>query len=702
MKTAHVLDFETASGANLKVAGPWAYAEHPTTEVLCLSFEYSDDRGPIKTWSPLGKYRDKDISPMLWELANDPDVIFVSHGDFERAMWTTIMVPEYGFPEIPIERWQDTMAVCAMKQLPLKLELALDVLGGPEKDIEGSRFTVALSKPNRKTGMLDRSPESIDRASRYCETDVAIERWLLNRVGRLQPCERPVWELDQKINRRGVRLDISYINACMRVVAGATKPLVEEFREITGGLQPTQRDRIMDWLEVQAPGMVPDLKKPTIEALIGKGIEDDDDDEPVSDGATDLPVGGSELARSGTLPLSVRRALQIRQTVGSASVKKLPRMLACISGDGAARGLLQYHRAGPGRWAGRLLQPQNFPRPSLKDEHDKLLDPDVLVAALMTGDYEWVEMMLGHDAIACVVSGLRHTLIARPGKVFMSGDYSQIEARIVLALAGQYDKCDLFARIGSAIYIDMACDIFKLPKPDFTDKKAVKEWKENHPLEYTIGKNTILGAGFGMGAGTFFNRYCPTQSLEFAAKAVRAYRKDFAPKVPYLWYGLEKAAVDTVWSGNPHSYAGCEYRLEDGFLTCRLPSGRKIYYWRPTKIKAIAPWTDDEGRPVYKPNFTYEALKMGHWQTCYIHGGLLAENVVQALARDQLVHAMFLLEDNNYPTVLTVHDEDVVEVDEWAVDEKGFYQIMSERPAWAHEIKVPIAVEGWVGERYRK
>lgn len=699
--TEQVTDFETASAVELKKVGAWAYAEHPTTEVLCLSFEAD---GRIVTWHPIARPWKGPHTSDLMRLIEDHDVIFVSHGDFERAIWHCIMVPLYGFPPLPPERWTDTMAVCAMKQLPLKLEEALVVLHSPfEKDAEGSKLTISLSKVNKKSGMLDRSPATLRRVYQYCESDVAGERWLLNRVGGFQPGEREVWLLDQKINQRGVGIDLDYVRACQKVVDGAMVPLDKEFSELTGGLRITQRDRIMEWLRARTDA-VPDLKKATIEGLIGKGVDVDDEDEDESDEGDDGSTGGDISGfRPGAMGLhpQVKRVLGIRQLAGSASIKKLGAMLACTSSDGRARGLLQYHRAGPGRWAGRLLQPQNFPRPSLKDEDGDPVSQDAIVAALMTGDWTLVEAVVG-PAIQAVVSGLRHAIRAGRGNALMSGDYAQIEARIVLALAGQYDKVDVFEKYGSAIYADMACDIFGLPKPDFSNKKALKDWKETHLFEYTIGKNTVLGAGFGMGGKTFFERYCPMQSLEFGIRVVKTYRKDFAPKVPKLWYGTQAAAVDTVWSGTPHSYAGTEYSLEDGWLVARIPSGRKLYYWNPKKVKVLAPWTDDEGQPVYKASFTYEAKKMGVWRTIYIHGGLLVENIVQALARDILVHAMLKLEANGYPTVLTVHDEDVVEVPEFLVDEKGFAEVLSERPEWAVEMKVPIAVETWVGERYRK
>ncbi|MGD9881218.1 MAG: hypothetical protein AB7U95_13910, partial [Reyranella sp.] len=426
--TSHVMDFETASAADLKVVGAWAYAEHPTTEVLCLSFEPLNPSmtGAALTWypppaldAPMEDWnRWREVNGELHALLKDESAMFVSHGDFERAIWHHIMVPVFGFPPIPNKRWNDTMAIAAQKQLPLELDMLGRALGlRHEKDKEGRALTISLSKPNKKTGMLDRRPETLARVYQYCESDIGEEREALDRLGWLQPGERRVWLLDQKINQRGIKIDRRYVLACQKIVDEATVPLAKEFEEITGGLAFTQRDRIMGWLEKEGVHL-PDLTKATIAGVLG-GTVDDSDDVAEDDGSETWEI---------TLPEHVKRALQIRQLVGSAAIKKLDRMAVCTNSDGRARGLLQYHGAGPGRWAGRILQPQNFPRPT---DAVRGKSVDLIVGTLMTGDWEYTEMILG-PAVEAVAGGLRHALIAEKGHTFVSGDFSTIEARIVL------------------------------------------------------------------------------------------------------------------------------------------------------------------------------------------------------------------------------------------------------------------------------
>lgn len=659
-------DFETASATDLKKAGAWRYAECPTTEVLVFGYTIMGEAK--KFWHP------GDDPSELKLLASDESITFIAHNaGFEKAIWRKIMVPVYGFPDIPNSRWHDAMAVCAMKGVPQDLDRATLVLRLPHtKDRAGSSFTKGLSKPNKKTGMLDRSPEARRRVDEYNGQDLDAECGVHARVGWLPPGERSVWLLDQKINERGVRLDLDYISACREVVDKASVPLQKEFKELTG-LDVTQAVKLKQWVLDQGV-QVPDMKKETLDALLGN-----QDDEDVPDG--DM---GSELEDDGTLPVelpeTVRRALSIRQLIGSASIKKLSRMEGCVLDDGRAYGLLQYHGAGPGRWAGRLLQPQNFPRGTLKGT-----PVEDVVAAMMSRDPDFVEFALGKPPVECVVSGLRHSIIANPNRILCAGDFSTIELRVVLALAGQTDKVDLIAS-GQDPYCDMATLIF-----GYLVVKAML-------AERQTGKNAVLGLGFGMGALKFLFKYGNGMILERCKEIVNIYRETWAPAVPKLWRGLEAAAVRAVWDKTPQEAYGVEYRLEDLWLTARLPSGRKLWYFNPQPVRRAMPWDETDIRR----SWTYQAMKMGQWKTIDAYGGHLTENVVQALARDIMVAAMFKAENNGFPVVLTVHDELITEPERGIADAKALEQIMADCPAWARALGIPVKAEAWTGERYRK
>lgn len=974
------LDFETCSSTELKTAGAWAYAECPSTEVLCVVFHMDGWAEPCR-WLP------GDDTRQLTMLAGEPTNIFVAHNaGFEQAIWHHIMVPTFDFPPIPVERWEDTMAMAAWKSLPLKLEKAAGVLHLPlQKDMDGSRLTIGMSRINRKTQMYpERPPEKLTRIADYCAQDVAVESQLRHRLGLLKdqsPHERGIWLLDQKINQRGVRIDLEFVRAAQQVVDRATVPLLAEFRDLTSGINPGQRDKVIAWANGQGVELE-NLQKGYLETLLGESEDTDDAgyESLAGDGEAD------HLQMPGALPATVRRVLEIRQMLGSASIKKLARMRSCVGADGRARGLLQYHAAHPGRWcltgdhevltpdgwvqldewngghiacwnqherisfqpakslsfeyagellhhrsqridqiatpehkmpswcvrtgvfetrlvadkgrwllpfhgmrecgaaldadllrvlvmvqadgyytpeghlrlkfkklrkiercktllrragiffkmeferggpvvfvirrrhtplflrmfknktfgswvwdcdpqvffdelelwdgsrcgphsiqytttnganadvvqtfahlsgraasrvlktrdgwndchvvniwltpgrhevrsaatpvpfvgrvycaetptgfflvrrnskiwvtgnSGRLLQPQNFPRGTLK------VSPDQAVDAIMSGDPEYVEMVLGAPAIECIASSLRHALVADPGKVFCVGDFAGIEARIVLALAGQADRVRELVEKGSGVYLSLAERIYgKAPGEWSATEELVEHYKHALKPEYTAGKGGVLGCGFQCGPANFNIKFLGGADLELAETVVRTYRKDWAPKVPPLWYALERAAVRAVRDGVPVEAYGVTYKREDDWLTASLPSGwQKIWYPLPRLFR------DEQ---FDKDAWRYTAFKGGKMSQVKAYGGLLTENTVQGLARGLLAASMMRLERANYPIVLTVHDEAVCEVDEDKADLHEFEQLMAEPTPWADRIGIPIAVEAWIGERYRK
>lgn len=667
-----IADFETASAADLKQVGAHRYSEDATTEILCLYYTFE---GAIIAWLP------EWSTDKLATLAADPKYIWIAHNaGFEKAIWRNIMVKLYGLPDIPNHRWRDTMATCAMKTLPLDLDRAVLNLRLPQhKDKEGSAFTKKLSKPNRK-GYYDRSAESLGRVYRYCEQDIRAEVALWERLGGLPPGEHNVWLLDQRINERGLLLDMPFVQKAQEVVDRYSPVLVEEFMQITGGLRPSQAEKFKAWIHDQGV-WIDSLAKEVVAALLGE--EDEDEDTDVVD------LDGFDL------PDNVYRALQIRSLVGSASIKKLRRMQACVCEDGRARGLLQYHGAGPGRWSGRLLQPQNFPRGTIKGVDGNKFGPAFVVSIIMSGDPDTVALSLG-PPVESVMSALRHAIVSAPDRTLVSGDFAGIEARIVLALAGQHDKTALMAS-GADVYIDMACEIDpSLPRP--TMKEEIKAFKEMYAEMRQNGKNSVLGLGFQMGWRKFKMKYGTHMSEEMCQRIVEIYRKTWAPKVPQTWDDISEAALGTVKTGQAHEARGVLYQIEDRWLTARLPSGRKLWYFNPQITRRAMPWDENDIRLA----FTYQQMKTGQWKTIDAFGGLLTENVVQALARDLMVEAMFKLEKNGFPIVLTVHDEIVCEPLVRDADEKAFQEIMQDIPEWAKQIQVPVAVETWSGARYKK
>jgi DNA polymerase bacteriophage-type len=643
---------------------------------------------PVYTWLP-----QHGTDSELWDLAHDPEVVFVAHSaSFEKAIWRNIMVPMYGFPNIPNEQWADTQAVCAMRALPLGLDDTVRVLRlSGTKDTVASKDTIALSKPDKR-GFYTKLRAPKNFVYSYCAGDVRAEVGLHQRLGLLPKIEQEVWQLDQTVNERGVRIDLDFVRQAQKVVDGASKPLLAEFAEITEGLKPSQVAKFGEWCADKGLKL-PDMKKETLARLLGSGEEIDDVDVDVDiNNISEWDNAWSDWGGVGDsfVPPLVRKALEIKQLTSSASIKKLGSMLQCTCADGRARGLLQYHGAHTGLWSGRLLQPQNFPRGTTRLD-DEAPDPMLVVNAIMSGDHEYVGSLLG-PPISVVGSSLRHAIIADDGLDLVAGDFSGIQARIVLALAGQHDKTALMAS-GADVYLSMAEAIHKVPEGTFNEKQHVEERQG--------GKNTILGAGFQMGWKRFKQKYCRDQTDQFAQDSINAYRQDWAPEVPKLWKGLEYAACETVWTKRPHEAYGVEYRLEDEWLVARLPNGDRLWYFAPTPCKKLMPWSTEE-EPDVRSAWHWMVMKTGHWSQVDAFGGILTQHVVSRLARGLLVKSMLECERNDIPIILNVHDENVGEPSasrDWTAIMK---QIMEDRPRWAIEMQVPVAAKIWQGGRYKK
>ena len=591
--------------------------------------------------------------------------MFACFGGFEAAVWSLIMVERHGFPPIATRRWLDLRATCCCLALPRSLDKALTALGLPiEKDKAGQRLVRSLSKTNPKTGAYpELTPEIVARVIEYNRTDIiALEAMHRQGLSSLPGPEQAVWELDQRINARGIAIDIDFVHAAKRIADQATGEILEEFAGLTDGLTPHQIQKTRDWLKGRKWAL-PNLDVSTI--------------------ADTLELPG--------LPVDVRRVLEIRQIAAPTSLKKLDAMLACAGADGRARGQLQYHGASTGRWSGQIIQPQNLPRPTLAED----VDPEELAAAVKTGDPDALRRW--GQPVEVLVSALRHALVAADGAMFGSGDFSAIECCVLLALAGQCDKCELIAQ-GADVYRDMAATIYGLDRAAFM---AIPEddLSPEQTEQRRIGKSGVLSSGFGIGAERFGQRFCRhvEGGKELAARIVGVYRHQWAPAVPRLWADLEQSARRAMLQPGKLITARCgvNYQLtaRAGLpcLVCTLLSGKQLHYFN-ARIDGL----DKRGRP----RMVCNGFKDNHWCEIEPYGGLLTENVVSALSRELLVHAMFALEAEGYPIVLTVHDEIVVEHPD--ITKETMQRIMSARPAWAEALGVPVKAKAWCGRRYRK
>jgi DNA polymerase len=671
-------DIETRSTVDLRKTGVYVYAQDPSTDVILGCWAIDD--GPVHTWLA-GQGIPAELHDALRCAAGGEVDVVAHNAAFERILHRHVLAPRYGFPELPMDAWDCTMARGRAMGLPGSLDGALGAMGAPfTKDRQGHSLMLRMCKPRRiendGTVVWWEDADRIERLAAYCAVDVQGERWLDKRVLPLSPEERRVWLADQRLNDRGVPIDVNFCRAAIEVSNQTRDLLDKEMRAVTGGAVPKASNvaRLRDWL----------ISK---NVMIQPPVEDDelDDEEDDEDGpkVPELRRNDVErLLRDALDGSPVKRALEIRLEAGKSSVKKIDAMLRRVQPDGRVRGMLTYWGAGPGRWsaAGSGIQLQNLPRDGVKnwDRARRLLDDGPETVDLLEG-----------PPLDVLSRMLRGAILAPEGDDLIFADLASVEARGVAWLAGQDDLVDAFAS-GAKIYEEMGALIFDM------DVSAVL--KES--FERWVGKGVILGSGYQMGAPKFVatcaksGRVVP---LALGERAISSYRTRF-PRIPALWYGMQDAAIAAVRNPDsvqvvPEAMGRVSFAMFKKWLQMTLPSGRKISYRNPS-----IQWDERFGRHA----LTYMGTdsKTKQWGVQRTYGGRLTENAVQGMCRDLIAHRLVDLEDAGYAPILLVHDETITEQPAGHGSRDRMIEIMTRLPAWAEGF--PLAAEGHRARRYRK
>lgn len=650
----YTLDFETYSEADITKVGAARYAQDPSTVILNLAYGYGDE--PPKIWDP-----EMEEFPQELFRHNGKVGVFEAHNAFfERCICRYVLFKKMRIPfNPPIPQWKCTMAQSYYNGGPGKLEKATVEMKAPEhKDPAGKKLITYLCKPYKGTRRRDIERE--EKLQLYAIQDAVAERAFSQYLPAMSDREQQVWQLDQRINDRGLQIDIETVEAAIFLRKEYYRREHARLQEITGG-QVKDHDKLADmgrWIGKQGMPQPDSLDKDAVDLLL----------------------------MDGGIPEGVREVLKIRQELSRSSTKKYDAMLRCAGEDGRARGLIQYFGASTGRFAGRLIQPHNFPRGEYEG------DPEDLIEIIRMRDLDLLIAIYG-DPMQALVNGLRYCLTAAPGKKLIWGDYSAIEACVVMFLAGQWDAVKVLMNNPSQLYLDLATHIF-----------GHKVTKEEQPQERAVGKASILGCGFQMGGPRFLDtlqtRVGPDFTLDFAQNVVNTYRSKYS-RVKDLWYGVQEAALEAVVSGEGTRYRDLEFKTwkhpQSGqkWLFIKLPSGRRLAYLSPT-IRMEDKW--DTG--TFEPCLYVRKWKEGRMQWVSLYGGFITENVTQATARDIMVCGMFEMERRGYPLVLNVHDEPVAEVDEDFGSIAEVEEAICVVDDWAKDY--PIHAEGAEGVRYRK
>lgn len=648
------LDDETRSAAELKKVGLSNYAVHPTTGLWCSAFAFDDD--PVDLWTAEGNTDDAAVRAAK-EHIRKGGLVYAHNAAFELKIGRHV-APRYGWPELKLEQMRCTMAMAYVMALPGSLEHCAAALGiDQQKDMRGSRVMMQLARPRSLAD--DGSPiwwddrAKLDTLYAYCKQDVEVERACHKRMLELTPEELELWRLYQRMNERGIPVDLASIDRAIELVTSEKKRLDEAMREVTGNIVAgcTDVKQLTGWLRyrgVTIPGVA---KADVIDALSHDGLPDD-----------------------------CRRALELRQEAAKTSTAKLTAMRDGASDDGRARDCTQHYGAHTGRGAGRRIQPLNFPRPSLLHTEDDVEDA---IAHLHRPQY--LEMLYG-SPMTVLADCLRGMIKAPDDKEFICCDFSNIEGRVLAWLAGEEWKLQAFrdfdAGTGPDLYLLSYARAFGC---------TIEEAKPQRQ----VGKVMELALGYEGGVGAFqtMARGYGVKVSDMRADELKELWRSAHPMTRKLWKGLQAAAIRAIKTGEIHEYRGLKFRVKGSFLFCRLHSGRVLSYPYPRLGKDR--WDRD--------NWSYMRVNglSRKWERHETYGGDQANHVTQATARDIQTHGMLALEAAGYELDLEIYDEDLAEVSlssGKSVDEMS--TLLSNAPRWATGL--PVAATGWQGQRYRK
>lgn len=666
-------DFESRSECDLRATGAWKYALDPTTEILCLGIAPQGGRVRVFTGEELKRGLPAEFMP------GPGDIIGSHNAMFEFAIYHCILHKRYRWPKRSDPRlWSCSLARAAMVGLPLDLDSLGRVLQiKTPKDLDGRRIMMQLCKPCGYDGLgeaiWDNTPEKLARLFAYCATDVQAEMEIDALLPPMPESERKIWELDLIANARGVQVDLDVCRKASALAGSLTSDLNSRLRELTAGRvdKATQTASLKVWIQSQGVTIpTKEEKDGTIKETIDKAA-----------------ILG--LLNDAATPQLVKDVVSIRQQVGKSSTAKYTKAAETAGPDGRVRGVLQYHAAHTGRFGGRLIQPQNYPK-----GFGTAAEQEGCISLL--GDADMFSLTYGTGSMAALSDALRGTIIAAPGKVLVSADYNAIEARVEMWLADEQATLAAYRR-GDSPYVDLARAIYA--------NEAIT--KKTHPREYDLGKRAFLGFGYGMGDAKF-KTTCKVQANiditdEFAERAKDVYREKYAAVVR-MWYATENAALSAV--RNPGvNYNACGGKVLFGmsvdrrFLKVRLPSGRFLWYWKPSVERVRTKWGEDKD----ELHFGGEDPKTHQFGRLKTYGGALVENITQAVARDIMAGGMLRCEAGGFPILLTVHDELLAEIQEITMRDStlgDFIKLMCAVEPWA--AGCPINAEGWIGRRYRK
>lgn len=728
--TALHLDWESKSEIDLPKRGLDVYSAHPSTKILMGGYAFDD--GAPKLWVA----EDGPPPRELIEALEDPHVEkWAFNAAFERVMAKRCLGVK-----TPYKGWRCTQVLGHMQSFVGRLgDMGVQV-GLPveqQKMAEGKRLIKIFCMPQRVTKNQPlrwrdsrTDPEDWELFCQYCPQDVVTERAIKNRLIKfpVPPEEWELYELDQKINDRGLPVDMGFVHNAITMSARRKAELTSELTELTGLRNPNSVQQLLGWLRERGYPFE-DLQKNTVKKVLAENAEHAKQKislivEPTDDGEADVIIESDDLD-GGFIPGEAVRALRLRQQAARTAHRKYDALVNRVgSGDRLRYGFQFAGAARTSRWAGRGFQAHNLTRTPDELEMSKAsvaagAPYDFLLVeateAIRRGDYEALTWLIKEPMNA--LAGLVRSAIRAPdGKELLAADLASIETCVIAWLSGCERLLNVF-RDGRDAYKDFGTTFYNVKYEDVTK------------IQRTNSKPAVLGCGFRLGGGELIEGkktglwgYAENMGIALSRveshKSVRLFREAY-PEIPQLWYALERSIFSVIRTGIKSQPL---IRMPDGrkilvpvvvemfkpYLTIKLPSGRRIYYYKPQihmKTMRGKPTVEyPDGEPYTKPNFTYMGKQQNgnKWVRVWSHGGKTTENIVQAVARDVLTVGMNRADDAGFPLIGHVHDELINEVrkgsNEFTVDR--LIELMTEEIPWC--ATMPLGAAGWQAQFYRK
>lgn len=654
------VDIETYSSVDITKAGAYAYAESPDFEILLIAYKLDD--GSVKVIDQTGATETDGDFEEFWNHLASVDVIKTAYNaNFERTC-----LASYFKREMPPEEWRCTAVHAATLGLPGNLAGVGAALGLPEdkqKDKIGKSLISYFCKPCRPTktnggrtrNLPEHDPEKWAQFIEYNRQDVVTESAIREMLAKypVPESEQELWSLDQRMNDRGVLLDMNIVEKIIRYDAVYHERLMNEARSLTSLDNPNSLAQLKTWYLKEYNLQVSSITKDTIPEIIGR------------------------LEEMSCIMDTERgiRMLEIRQELGKTSTKKYAAMTEAVCSDSRLRGILQFYGANrTGRWAGRIVQVHNLPQNKI---------PDLGLARELVKEERFEDLELLFGGVPFIFSQLiRTAFIPSEGCRFVVSDFSAIEARVIAWLADEEWRLEVFRTHGK-IYEASASQMFHVPIENI--KKGSRLRQQGKVAELALG----YGGGFGAIKAMDKAGSIPDDEIPLLVQNWRRAN----PRICKFWRTAENAAKTAIRERRSvRVQHGLVFSYINRILFITLPSGRKLAYY-DARIE------DYEG----KESITYAGVEQNtkRWGRLETWGGKLVENIVQAVARDCLAETMKKVSAAGYRIVMHVHDEIVVDVPEEDKDAlKMITGIMKISPEWAKDM--PLRGDGYETAFYKK